>query len=88
MCVYEYMCVYMCVCIYTQNPDLYAQAQANSRRKAHLPASKRENARKHARTHARSNSPTPLIRLLLEPDCQGASIRFIPQHTLTYADVC
>jgi hypothetical protein len=42
----------------------------------------------HARTHARTLSLTPPIRLLPEPDCEGASIRFTPQHTSTYADVC
>jgi hypothetical protein len=35
-----------------------------------------------ARTHApSSHSLTPPIRLLPEPDCEGDSIRFIPEDT-------
>ena len=34
----------------------------------------------HTHTLTQSLSHTPPIRLLLEPDCEGASILFIPHH--------
>jgi hypothetical protein len=40
-----------------------------------------ESIASDARTHARSHSLTPPMRLLPEPDCEGASICFITYET-------